>query len=324
MTPTSRTTVIIHAAEPDPLVAEVLKQHDDIHAEPCNTYEGLPGVIEALRPSAVFSIRFAGTPGFPRDSLLGPNGPGWIAVGGSGVDHLGAWDPRKTVVTNSAGVAAGMMAQYVIGSILHFTLDIAGLECERAAHHWTGRIMTSVEGKTVLIIGLGHTGRSVAAGCKALGMNVIGVRANPRMTDNVDAVHGIGEIAALWAKADAIVVCAPLLDSTRGLVGANAFSAMKPGAVLVDVSRGGIVVQSALIEALRSGALGGAALDVFETEPLPEDNPLWDLEKVLISPHCSSVFDGWEVASIRLFRENLTRWRNGEELVNVVDPARGY
>ena len=318
------TTVIIHAAEPDPLLAEVLNRHGDVRAEPCNTYEDLPGVIDAVRPNAVFSIRFAGTPGFPRDALLGPSGPGWIAVGGSGIDHLGAWDPQKTVVTNSAGVAAGMMAQYVIGSILHFTLDIGGLERDRAAHQWTGRIMASVEGKTVLIVGLGHTGRAIAAHAKVLGMNVIGVRANPRVTDNVDAVHGIGEIAALWAKADAIVVCAPLLDSTRGLVDADAFSAMKPGAVLVDVSRGGIVVQSAMIEALRSGALGGAALDVFETEPLPEVNPLWDLENVLISPHCSSVFDGWEIASIRLFCENLTRWRNGEELVNIVDPARGY
>ncbi len=320
----NETTIIVHDAEPGSLVAEVLRRHPDLRVEACDTYQDLPDRIGSLRPEIVYSIRFAGTPGYPRDALLGPSGPRWIAVGGSGVDHLGVWDPTRTVVTNSAGVAAAMMAEYVIGGILHFSLEIKGLERDRVDHRWTERVVTPIDGTTLLVVGLGHTGRAIAARAKAFGMTVIGIRAQPQPMPNVDSVHGIDDIGELWGRADAVVVCAPLLDNTRGLVDADAFSALKPGATLTDVSRGGIVVQSALVDALRSGRLKGAALDVFETEPLPHDNPLWDMDNVLISPHCSSVFKGWETASIRLFCENLTRWLNGERLENVVDPARGY
>ena len=99
---------------------------------------------------------------------------------------------------------------------------------------------------------------------------------------------------------------------------------MKRSAVLVDVSRGGVIDPAALIEALRTGAIAGAALDVFETEPLPADSPIWGLENVIVSPHCSSVYEGWEMASFEMFLENLKRWRRGEPLANIVDPKRGY
>jgi phosphoglycerate dehydrogenase-like enzyme len=105
---------------------------------------------------------------------------------------------------------------------------------------------------------------------------------------------------------------------------AAAFARLKPGAVLVDVSRGGVVQQAALIEALDSGGLKGAALDVFETEPLPAENPLWAMANVIITPHCSSVYEGWEQRSIEMFCDNLDRWKRGETLANIVDPARGY
>ena len=110
----------------------------------------------------------------------------------------------------------------------------------------------------------------------------------------------------------------------RGLIDAAAFAALKPGAVLVDVSRGGIVRQAALVDALKSGRLRGAVLDVFETEPLPGESPLWDMDNVIVTPHCSSVYDGWERRSVEMFCDNLDRWKRGEPLQNVVDPTRGY
>ena len=317
--------VIVHAAEPAPLIQTIAAAHGDVEIIGCDSYAALPALIEATRPDAVFSIRFAGTPGFPRDALLGPSGPRWIAIGGSGVDHFARWDPARTTVTNAAGVAAGMMAEYVVGGLLRFTLDVPGLEEDRAARRWrAGRKVAPLAGRTLLIVGLGHTGRAVARLVRAFKMTVVGVRANPRPTPGADEVHGTDALPRLWGRADVVVVAAPLLDGTRGIMGAAAFAAMKPGVLLADVSRGGVVDQGALLDALVAGKVAGAVLDVFETEPLPGDHPLWSAPNVLLSPHCASVFEGWEIASARLFAENLTAFRAGRPLANVVDPERGY
>ncbi len=316
--------LIVHAAEPAPLIERLQHAHPDISLTPCDSYAAMDALVERVRPEIVYSIRFAGSAGFPREVLIGPYGPRWISVGGSGVDHLRGWDSTRTTVTNAAGVAAHAMAEYVIGSILHFSLDIPGLEADKRDRAWPGKIMTPLRGKTLLIVGLGATGKQVARLAKALGMTVIGTRARPAPVDHVDEVHASHRVGDLWPRADAVIVCTPLLESTRNLVDGKAFAAMKDSAILVDVSRGGIVDQQALIDALTSGQIGAAALDVFETEPLPPDNPLWEIENVLISPHCSSVFDGWELDSLDMFSDNLTRWKNGELLQNVVDPGRGY
>ena len=142
--------------------------------------------------------------------------------------------------------------------------------------------------------------------------------------DGVDEVHGADALPELWGRADFIAVCTPLLPSTRHLVDARAFTAMKPGTILVDVSRGGVVEPGALEAALRDGTIAGAALDVFETEPLPRDSPLWTLDNTIISPHCSAVYEEWRMTSFEMFLENLARWQAGETLANIVDPARGY
>ncbi len=316
--------LIVHAAEPEPLIARLQATHADVAMTPCDSYAAMDGLVEDVQPDIVYSIRFAGTPGFPRDALIGPAGPKWISVGGSGIDHLRGWDTSRTTVTNSAGVAAHAMAEYIIGCALHFSLDIPGLNADKRQRTWPGRIMTPLRGKTLLIVGLGSTGKQVARLAKALGMMVIGTRARPSPVDHVDEVHAGDRLGELWSRADIIAVCAPLLESTRNLIDQQAFAAMKESTVLIDVSRGGIVNQQALIDALASGKMKAAALDVFETEPLPPDNPLWEIENALISPHCSSVFDGWELDSLDMFSDNLSRWKKGEPLENVVDPDRGY
>lgn len=319
MTSATPPRVIIHAADPAPLIQSVLAEHPDAIVEGCDTYRALRALIETFSPDVVFTIRFAGTPDFPAEALLGPHGPAWISVGGSGVDHLGKWDPNKVTITNSAGVAAGMMAEYVMGGFLHFSLDIAGLEQDRQNRFWrSDRAMVPLKGKTLLIVGLGNTGQAIAARATAFGMHVIGTRAHPVDMDNVDEVHAASALANLWGRADFIAVCVPLLDSTKDLVSDAAFRAMKNGVVLADVSRGGVVDGKALSAALKNGSIGGAVLDVFEEEPLLENHPLWQHENVLISPHCSSVFDGWEQSSISMFSENLKRWRSGKELLNQV------
>ncbi len=290
----------------------------------CTTYKNLPDMIREFRPDVVFTIRFAGTQGFPRESLLAPGGPRWIANGGVGTDHFGRWDPACTTITNAAGVAADMMAEYVLGGFLHFALDIEGLRQDKASRVWRTRRMAPLRGKTLLIVGLGHTGRALAKKAKAFGMHVIGLRSRPHSTEWADIVGGPDDLRVFLEDADCISVCAPLTPATRGMLGRAEIAAMAPGVLLADVSRGGIVDQTALAEALVSGHVAGAALDVFETEPLPTDSPLWGIENLIISPHCSSIYDGWEDASFDLFLDNLDRWSAGSPLKNVVDPERGY
>lgn len=317
--------IILHAADPTPLIRVLGDDHAGMSISGCDSYDQLPEMIDQLCPEIVYTVRFAGTPNFPSDALLGENGPRWIAVGGSGVDHLGVWNPDKVTVTNSAGVAAGMMAEYVIGGFLNFTLGFPELEADRSNRHWRKeRLMVPLAGRTLLIIGLGHTGKAIAERAKAFGIKVIGTRANPVAMDHVDEVHASEDLVSLLPRADLIAVCVPLLESTRHLLDERAFNAMKQSVIIADVSRGGVVDQNAMVRALRAGHLAGAVIDVFETEPLPSESPLWEAPNVVLSPHCSSVYEGWELASIRLFGENLSRYINGKALRNVVLPDRGY
>ncbi len=316
--------IVLHNGDTTPLVRWLRAEYPHADYRECDSYEALPALIESYRPEIVYSVRFAGTPGFPRDALIGPDGPRWISNGGAGTDHYGQWDPQKTTITNAAGVAAGMMAEYILGGFLHFTLDVPGLQKDKAARVWNTRMVRPLSGKTLLIVGLGHTGQAVAERAKAFGMKVLGTRARPVPMEHVDEVHAADELHALLPSADFIAVSTPLTPATRGLIGAQEIAAMKPGVIFADVSRGGVVDQSALYDALKTGHIAAAALDVFDTEPLPETNPLWALENVIISPHCSSVFSDWEQASFELFLQNLGRWIRGEELLNVVNPARGY
>ncbi len=316
--------IVLHNRETDALERLLRADFPDAGFRTCDSYAALPGMIAEYRPEIVYSVRFDGTPGFPREALIGSNGPAWIANGGVGTDHLGVWNPARTMVTNAAGVAADMMAEYVIGGFLYFTLDLPGFTADRAARSWRPRAMTPIKGKKLLIIGLGHTGRAIASRANAFGMEVVGTRARSKPVADVDEVHGAEKLHDLLPRADFITVTLPLTAATRGLIGPREFAVMKPGAVLADVSRGGIVNQCAMYDALTVGHLAGGIVDVFETEPLPQDSALWSADNLIITPHCSSAFDGSEENAFRLFLDNLHRRLRGEPLENIVDPVRGY
>lgn len=315
---------ILHTNNPDASRKVLAAAHPDLEIHTCDSYDALPAMVADTGAEVVYSVRFAGTPGFPRQALIDAPSVKWVSVGGSGTDHMNPWNPDALTVTNAAGVAADMMAEYALGGMLHFSLDLPGFRAAQGRREWIAGKVEPIEGKTVLILGLGQTGLAVAKRAKAMGLTTIGVRARPKATDNVDEVHGMGALPTLWARADFIVCCVPLLDRTRGLVNADAFAAMKPSAVIIDVSRGGVIDETPLVNALQSGAIRGAALDVFSIEPLPSDHILWGFENVIITPHCSSVYDGWDLKSVRMFADNLTRYRKGEALSNIVNPERGY
>jgi phosphoglycerate dehydrogenase-like enzyme len=316
--------IVVHSDRPEDFIDVLEGRFPEVVFTCCKNYEALPAVLAEVRPAVLYGIRFAGTPGFPRDAILASPGLRWMSVGGSGTDHMAPWDPDVLTVTNAAGVAADMMAQYALGAALSLTLGFPAFERDRRARRWVQGRIAGIEGKTVAIVGLGHTGEAVAKRFKALGLRVVGSRANPRPTDNVDRVFSPDQLHLMLGAADMVVVCVPLIPATRGLIDATAIAAMLPGAIVIDVSRGGVTMGDALLDGLRSGHIAGAALDVFESEPLPPDSPFWDCENVIVTPHCSSEYDGWERRSAELFGDNLARFRAGEPLTNIVDPARGY
>ncbi|MDX8495128.1 D-2-hydroxyacid dehydrogenase [Mesorhizobium sp. VK22B] len=320
----ARPTVILHTDKPDGAIAVLGETHPDLEVHPCDTYAGLPALIERTAAEVVYSIRFDGTPRYPRQAVTESPTVKWVSIGGSGTDHLGRWDPARLTVTNSAGVAAGMLAEYALGAILSFSLDLRGFERRQQARQWGGGRVEPIEGKTILIIGLGKTGEAVARRAQTMGVRTLGIRARPKPMPCLDEVHGPDALLALIGRADFIVCCVPLLPATRGLVGKAAFAAMKPSVVLIDISRGGVVEEAALLAALDAGRIKGAALDVFTAEPLPAEHPLWGYDNVAVTPHCAAVYEGWDIKSVRMFADNLARYRRGEPLENVVNPERGY
>ncbi|RWB35699.1 D-2-hydroxyacid dehydrogenase [Mesorhizobium sp.] len=321
---TAGPSVILHTNAPAVAMKLLRDKHPGLSVYPCDSYAGLAALIEQTNAEVVYSVRFDGTARFPRSALLVSPTVKWVSVGGSGTDHLGPWNPAKVTVTNAAGVAADMMAEYALGAMWSFSLGLRNFARHQRARTWTAGTVEPIQGKTLLLLGLGRTGQALARRAKALGLTTLGVRAHPRPTTDVDEVHGIDALPGLWRRADFIACCVPLLEATRGLIGAAAFAAMKPTAVLIDVSRGGVVEEAALLPALDGGRIKGAALDVFSTEPLPADHPLWGYENVIVTPHCSSVYEGWEEKALAMFADNLSRYRRGEKLLGVVDPMRGY
>jgi len=316
--------VLLHTDAPERSLKIVKLAHPELSVHTCDNYRDLPEKLLATAAEVVYTVRFAGTPEFPRQALLSNNTVKWISVGGSGTDHLSPWPSEKITVTNSAGVAADMMAEYVLGCLLFFRLNLRQFQQAKNQSLWLNGSVAPVAGSTALIIGLGHTGRAVAQRLKAMGVTVLGTRARPTPTENVDEVHHADALPKLLPRVDAVICTVPLLEETHGLLSHTEFKLLKSNCVLIDVSRGGVVDELAMIDALQTDALSGAALDVFSEEPLPADHPLWSMDNVIVTPHCSSVYDGWEYKSVDMFVENLHRYRNGFELNNTVDPKRGY
>ena len=280
-------------------------------------------VIEALAlhdPEVAFSIKH---PGFPSSAHVPiPAHPSvrWIQVGGSGFDHLLPWDSERVTVTNGAGVLAPYLAEIVTGAMLVLGCGFLNYVEQQRVRRWNPVAFTPLRDRTLLIVGFGKIGECVARNAKALGMRVTGIRATPVPHPAVNEMRGPEALHALLPAADFVSLHVRLNDVTRGLISREALTLMKPGAHLVNTSRGPVVDETALIDALHSGHLGGAYLDVFETEPLPAESPLWAMPNVLITPHSSDNIHGWPRRFAALFADNLDRWRAGEPLLNPVTP----
>src|SRR6185369_14832520 len=162
--------LMIHNDKAETILEPVRRRHPDVDLSLCTDYPSLPGLLEEHRPDALYTVRFAGTPGFPRPAILASSSLRWVSVGGSGTDHLAPWDPARLTVTNAAGVGAPTMAQYAIAAALHFNLGLPGFAAAQYQQRWAPTSVASLEGRTILILGLGKTGQAVARLAKAHGM----------------------------------------------------------------------------------------------------------------------------------------------------------
>jgi phosphoglycerate dehydrogenase-like enzyme len=261
-------------------------------------------------------------PSWPRAS-----GVRWIQTATAGVDALmfPALVEGDVVVTNARGIFDAAIAEWVVGMLVVLAKNVLAVLDRQRRHEWRHELTEPLSGRRLLVVGVGGIGRAVARDALALGMEVRGVGRTTRAGDELfGIVHGADELPDALGWADFVVDVLPGTQATRHTFDAGAFAAMRPGARFLNVGRGSTVDEAALVDALRRGHLSGAALDVFEREPLPADSPLWDQPNVVVFPHMSGDQAGWRESVVELFLENLGRFLAGEPLRNVVDKRLGY
>lgn len=253
----------------------------------------------------------------------------WVQTTSSGigprVDRLGLAD-APLVITNAAGIHAQPLAEFVIYASLHFAREMPRLDAWKAECHWERFCGRELKGSRMTLIGMGRVGSRIAELSAGLGIEVTGHRRTPgrETPTHVRRVVDANGLDAVLLETDILVIAVPDTPETRHLIDRRRLELLPASAVIVNVGRGSVVDQPAMIEMLRSGRLGGAALDVFEEEPLPTDNPLWTLPNVIISPHSASTVVQENDRLVELFIDNLHRYLDGRPLVNVFDPRRGY
>jgi glyoxylate/hydroxypyruvate reductase A len=248
----------------------------------------------------------------------------WLQVMGAGVDWaLVPTLPREVVITRAPGVFGPWMVEYVLGWCLWVTQRMALFASAQRERRWLrDAIPERLGGRTMAVVGLGDIGRAIARSARALGMTVVGVSLSGLPVRGVTPVFTPDALPAALARADFAVLTVPLTRETRGLIGRRELRAMRPGAWLVNIARGPVVDERALIDALQARRLGGAILDVFDTEPLPVHHPLWRFANVVITPHISGPSTPEELTPV--FNRNLARYLAGQPLHHVVDRKRQY
>lgn len=229
-------------------------------------------------------------------------------------------------LTNARGVYKESLGEFVLAAILFFAKDLRRMLRNQERRKWDPFDVEVIDGRILGIIGYGEIGRAAARRAKALGMQTAALRRRkiPAMEEAPDLQFDSNALLELVAASDYLLVAAPLTADTRGLIGDAELRRMKASAVLINVGRGPVVNELALVNALKEKRIRGAALDVFETEPLPPDHVFWELDNVLLSPHCADHVEGWLEQSTEFFVQNFERFRRGEPLLNVVDKRAGY
>ncbi len=270
--------------------------------------------------------------GFPRDLLPRARNLRWFQLWSAGADwmlrHIEVFE-LDFVLTNASGVHAIPVSEHILAFLLSFGRGFHHAARAQVRREWFSyKQQTDIfelVGKTMLLVGVGAIGGRTAELATALGMRVLGVRHDPTASvPGVEAMFAPAQLLDLLPEADFVVLAMPLTHETRGMIGERELRAMKPTAHVINIGRGGIVREDGLVRALREGWIAGAGLDVFETEPLPEDSALWEMENVIITAHYAGATPCYTERAMGIFLDNLQRYRAGEALRNVVDKRIGY
>jgi len=309
-----------------------------VNQRQCHSPEEIAAALDAST-EALCTFRL------PDDLSIAPS-LRWVQVASAGVNHLLDHPIMESdiLLTNASGIHATSIGEWVLAMMLNLTKRWPWKLALKSGHGWPQdrEFITSGDelwGKVVGIVGYGSIGREVARLCQGLGMRVLAAKRDPR--DRWDrgyclpgrgdpegripeALYGPDGLTEMLSQCDYVVIAAPLTRETQGLIGAEELAAMKPSAYLINIARGGLVDEEALVEALRCRRIAGAALDVFTEEPLPSTHPLWELPNVLLTPHISGAAPSYNDRLSDLFAENLRRYVAGESLLNLVDKKRQY
>jgi phosphoglycerate dehydrogenase-like enzyme len=251
----------------------------------------------------------------------------WIHALSAGLEGIlfPALVESPVALTNSAGVFARSLAEFALAGMLYFAKDLARMKRQQAAAEWTCFDVEELHGRTLAIVGYGAIGRATAARAHAFGMKIHALRrSGPGEDPLVSRWFGAETLDGMLAGADYLLISAPLTPETRGLLDARRLALLPPHAVLINVGRGPVAEEAALIAALREGRLRGAVLDVFDVEPLPAEHPFWKMENVLLSPHTADHTATWLNEAMEFFLDNFERWAAGKPLLNVTRKHLGY
>lgn len=307
-------TLLVLDADPLPRLGRLTGRARIVHADEATLAERLP--------SADVLLVWDFTSTAVRDAWPGEGPrPRWVHTASAGVDHLMCPElvASDTRVTNARGVFDRPIAEYVAALVLTMAKDLPRtLELQREGV-WRHRESQRVAGTRACVVGSGPIGRAIVATLKALGIVTALVGRRSRT-----GIHGPDDLDRLMARADWVIAAAPLTAETQGMFDARRFGVMQPSARFINIGRGPLVVEEALVEALTKRWIAGAALDVFDTEPLPPDSPLWHVPGLIVSPHMSGDTIGWRDELGAQFVEMYERWDAGRSLTNVVDKQRGY
>lgn len=234
----------------------------------------------------------------------------------------------SVTLTNGRGVFSSSLGEFALAAILYFAKDLRRMVRNQVAGRWEPFDIVPISGQTVGIVGYGDIGRAVAARVRPMGMKVLAVKrhapSSPGSDSLVDQLYASDRRLDMLPQCDYVVVSTPLTSETQGMIGEHELSAMKPDAVIINLGRGPVIEERALIQALAEGRIKGAALDVFEQEPLPAGHPFYKLENVLLSPHCADHTPNWLDQAMQFFIEQFKRYRDGQPLMHVVHKKLGY
>jgi phosphoglycerate dehydrogenase-like enzyme len=284
--------------------------------------------LAAAPKNAEVILHWDGPRDLLRSAFLANPDVRWVHSRAAGLDNLLFPEliESPVVLTNGTGVFSQSLGEFALAAILYFAKDFPRMIRNQRAGRWEQFDVDEIAGQTVGIVGYGDIGRAAARRVHAMGMHVLALKRHaPSAADPlIEQFYGPQELSAMLARCDYVVVAAPLTPETRHMIGDAAFAAMKPSAVIINIGRGPVIDQAALVRALESRQIRGAGLDVFEKEPIPPGDPMYTFENVLLSPHCADHTRDWLDQAMRFFLQQYDRFCNGQPLENIVEKHLGY